>query len=178
METTPNDVLSGLVANASIRPQLLSCGNWDVRDAGLPTIPQLQFGHSFSAVETTLAAGIKKPQKRGFNSATASQLWKHDHAPRQMKPPSKLQFGHSFSAVETSSTPRPKTTRSTKLQFGHSFSAVETAMPFNFVNRATDASIRPQLLSCGNCEYALCNRSNGAASIRPQLLSCGNACLQ
>ncbi len=108
---------------ASIRPQLLSCGNVQSAFAGDKS------GCFNSATASQLwklkfASGCVRV-KWSFNSATASQLWKQVGTEDIGRMVVKLQFGHSFSAVETSAnitlSPTPGA-----LQFGHSFSAVET----------------------------------------------------
>ncbi len=88
---------------ASIRPQLLSCGN-QFPDGTAFDVTTLQFGHSFSAVETT-----------GNGQLFSPGIFE-------------LQFGHSFSAVETSPQDFIRERNKNPLQFGHSFSAVETSL--------------------------------------------------
>ena len=111
---------------ASIRPRLFSRGNRTVARRSHIRVPELQFGHGSSAVETPIAPN------RGIIISL-------------------LQFGHGSSAVETTCLPRVHAPPSTSLQFGHGSSAVETQPRLASLEPASLASIRPRLFSRGNC---------------------------
>ncbi len=64
---------------------------------------ELQFGHDFSAVETSIVEGRLDNLREGFNSATTFQPWKLLSSGLPFPESLLLQFGHDFSAVETSS---------------------------------------------------------------------------
>ena len=64
--------------------------------------------------------------------------------------------------------------RPTLLQWGRNFAVAETYDAYSMLYDLNNASMGPQLCSCGNCMNGMRSASVYVASMGPQLCSCGN----
>ena len=134
---------------ASMGPQLCSCGNpacWQcIRSAAT----LLQWGRNFAVAETRAVHGLS------------------------LRRPA-LQWGRNFAVAETLEQFGSSQSRC-GLQWGRNFAVAETrSMPTSHAIRA-EASMGPQLCSCGNRQnHHVRFVRHQIASMGPQLCSCGN----
>ena len=134
----------------------------------------LQWGHDFSAVETICALCISLCSSSGFNGATTFQPWKH-----RMLCKGTGMNDNGFNGATTfqpwkRTLPFRAYLAIRGLQWGHDFSAVETRCKghVNFVGRR--ASMGPRLFSRGNDPDDEGFEAIEVASMGPRLFSRGN----
>ena len=163
-----------LASIASMGPQPNSCGNDPKQLDGRRSPLVLQWGHSQTAVETTLRRRTARRAPSGFNGATAKQLWKRS-----------LSLPTGGCRLRASMGPQPNSCGNAsshsscvmlgRLQWGHSQTAVETSFLFT-------ASPRRRAGFNGATAKQLWKRwiaevlgDDVLASMGPQPNSCGNS---
>ena len=134
----------------------------------------LQWGRNFAVAETGSRHHRDQVVGGCFNGAATLQLRKLSHSMPCSRHHGLLQWGRNFAVAETSLEDRLAASKPGQLQWGRNFAVAETCAGGLLPVPLHNASMGPQLCSCGNVRLKSIPSAIHIASMGPQLCSCGN----